>query len=457
MNRVKAAAAACILASSALATAEAYPPPGPPGPPGPNGPHSGQGAPHPQAAPKHSQSEYPGLFDIPYDAILLSVVPAGHTFNNVHRREPGGEFSAPKGVTHPPPNRGHSFIGDGGYANAADCSQAIPFTLEEGKLARNGHFLTADPDFVYVPFARPLPTDMVAHTFSVKDGYLRWTNERFHEGHAGFCKVPDGQVYATFHNQNTWPFDCEPVDIWVDLAEWCRDRQIAHEHEGQGADYGRRVGYPINEHEKPHEHGHDEPHHSMMARTEQHHKDKDHDKKHDKDHDKKHHDKDHKKDHKKDKHHKDHDKGHKKEHHTKTKHHKTTPHHQPTYSHHSSYPTHSSYHPSSSYPTSSYHTSYSTHTSYSYSDVPYTSAPPSSAPYSAVPYSSAPYSSEPYSAVPYSAEPYSSETPVPYVVETPTEKGIYPVDASPTGYDCAPTPMSWHMGVPNPTFIKDEL
>ncbi|XXH02684.1 hypothetical protein Hte_009067 [Hypoxylon texense] len=436
MNRVKAAAAACLLASSALTSAEAFPP----GPPGPAGPHGG--APPPKGP---HPSDVRGLTDIPYDALLLSVVPAGH-HSRPHRRDGVGEFDLPQGIQHPPPQPGNSFIGDDGFANAADCSEAAHFTLSKGRLSRNGHFLTADPDFVYVPFARPLPTDAVAHTFSVVDGYLRWSNDRFFDGHAGFCQVPYGQVYATFHNENTWPFNCEPVDIWVDLAGWCRDRQIAHDGEGHGADFTSHLGYPVGEHEQPH--------HGNVARTDEHHKDHD-DKDHDKDHKKKHHDKDHKKDHKKDhdkdhkkkKHHdkdhkKDHDKDHKKDHDKgHKKEHKTKP-HEPT---HHSYPTHSTYHHSSSYPThsSSYHSSYPTHTSSSY----YHS-------------SSSYYSKVPHTSSSYSAVPYSSETPVPYATkggEYPTEKHVYPMDASPTDADCAPTPMSWHVGYANPTFLKDEL
>ncbi|KAI0172526.1 hypothetical protein GGR52DRAFT_544999 [Hypoxylon sp. FL1284] len=256
-----------------------------------------------------------------------------------------------------------------------------------------------------------------ATSFSVADGYLRWTDPRFYEGHAGFCRVPSGQVYATFHAQSTWPFDCEPVDLWVDLASWCRERQIAYNDPEFHDDSNKRLAHPFGEHDKPRggeHHGHDER--DVAARTNEHHRDHD-DKDKDKDHKKKkehHHDKDHKKGHKKD-HKKHHDKGHKKEHHKPTPtHHYSS--HRPTH-HYSSDPPH--------YTTSSYH--YYTSSSYSYEEVPHTAEPPS---------------------VP----------PATRGGDYPTQPHVYPVDAAPTApAGCEFVPMSWHVGVANPTFIKDEL
>ncbi|KAL7621103.1 hypothetical protein AAE478_008416 [Parahypoxylon ruwenzoriense] len=83
----------------------------------------------------------------------------------------------------------------------------------------------------------------VSTTFAIADGVLRWYNDAFYSGSAGWCQVAAaaagakgrrdeelgsglGQVYATFKGRETWPEGCEPVDLAVYYASQCQDGAI---------------------------------------------------------------------------------------------------------------------------------------------------------------------------------------------------------------------------------------
>ncbi|KAI0385225.1 hypothetical protein F5Y04DRAFT_208302 [Hypomontagnella monticulosa] len=193
--RTKAAAAACLLAFSTLATASI----------------TTRGAPT-------SASAIPGTTNIPKRPIHLAVV--NRTAPKV-RRDGIREAHEVQSV---PQSSGSDFIGTGGRTIAGGCNDATLFQLTNGQLSSGDEFVTTNDNVLNQPLEASAREGAITPTFSVVDGRLRWYNDDFYQGRARFCMVPESsQVYAVFHISSTWPEDCEEVEIGATYAELCDD------------------------------------------------------------------------------------------------------------------------------------------------------------------------------------------------------------------------------------------
>ena len=105
------------------------------------------------------------------------------------------------------------FVGGGDAAtNPTSCSQANLFLVFDGQLVDGSGAVRVDPGVPYIEFATQ-PTGSISTTFSLVDGRVRWFNETFFGGEAGFCRVPGGQVYITFSAPEFWPAGCRLASV----------------------------------------------------------------------------------------------------------------------------------------------------------------------------------------------------------------------------------------------------
>ncbi|KAI2637719.1 hypothetical protein GGS26DRAFT_544893 [Hypomontagnella submonticulosa] len=217
----KAAAAACLLAFSTLATSSIT-----------------------TRGTSTTTSAIPGTTNIPKRPIHLSVVNASNPKNrrdgirDVHEVQSGI-----------PSTSDNDFIGTGGRTVDGGCNGATLFQLTNGQLSSGDEFVTTNSNVLNQPLEASAREGSITPTFAVVDGRLRWYNDDFYQGRARFCMVPGSdQVYAVFHISSTWPENCEEVDIAATYASLCDDEEEVDEdddndEEGYPTGYETTTGY----------------------------------------------------------------------------------------------------------------------------------------------------------------------------------------------------------------------
>lgn len=116
---------------------------------------------------------------------------------------------------------GGGFVGGAGPVNPASCGDATRFHLTDGQLLSGGEPVAVDPGVASMPL-RVGTGGSISTTFSVAGGVLSWTNASFSGGQAGFCQMPDGQVYIVFVPEVQWPTGCVAVSVMVHEGECLR-------------------------------------------------------------------------------------------------------------------------------------------------------------------------------------------------------------------------------------------
>ncbi|KAI0119536.1 hypothetical protein F4814DRAFT_412379 [Daldinia grandis] len=162
----------------------------------------------------------------------------------------------PKHSKHPKHHdSGKGFVGTA-PANPVSCTDATTFYLTDGAISSNGEYVMTGRGVSYEPFtASSARGDHVAGKFGVEDGYLRWYDDGFYGGRARYCQMPGhGQVYVTYHADNTWPNGCEEVDLEVGLESWCRNGEYVpgggeypeEDDHGYETGYATTTGYTVH-------------------------------------------------------------------------------------------------------------------------------------------------------------------------------------------------------------------
>ncbi|KAI1466518.1 uncharacterized protein F4812DRAFT_81627 [Daldinia caldariorum] len=399
-NQARTAVAAGLLAFSAQAAASA------------NSPSSSSRytATSTVSLAKPSSSAIPGVANVP---MLLAVVPVGSTRRDTVIAGKNNRKNAKRG----PAAYYQGFVG-APAANPLGCADATAFDLSDG-VVHHGD-AGAGRDVLYEPLAAVSSAVSEGAKYTpgrvvVEDGRLRWYDSEFYGGRARYCQMPgSGQVYVTFHVEDTWPEGCREVDLAAEPESSCRDGTLAsgggnlkggdkagkkHTHKKGRGGYESEDGYDSDG-----DHDVDDKHkHKDKGKGKNKGKGKDHD-----DKDKKHDDSDSDdSDHDSDSDDDDH--------------------------HH-------------------YRTRYDTSTGYSTS---YSQASPTSYQTNSGYKTSSSYSSSSSSSSPHSQASPAPPYPTTASAQTPSSEGIYLTNASPTGQECVETHLSWVQG--SHTFIKDEL
>lgn len=95
------------------------------------------------------------------------------------------------------------------------CSEAIVFTLSQGRLLQDGNpvYYNGESYKELSSQSGPVPGDAITTTFVDNGGYIQFINTDLPNGGAGFCQVASsGQVYLTF---GFAPPNCVPVRLAV--------------------------------------------------------------------------------------------------------------------------------------------------------------------------------------------------------------------------------------------------
>ncbi|KAI1494573.1 hypothetical protein F5X96DRAFT_526030 [Biscogniauxia mediterranea] len=165
-------------------------------------------------------SGVPGITDIPDVIVVLGVLPGDIDGNGKKRSVARLRRQALLDTS-------GGFVGAAGPVNPESCDDATAFTLSRGQLLSGGQPIATDPGVVFMPL-QVNPEGSISTTFSIVNGVVRWFNDEFDNGEAGFCQIGGrgGQVYATFGPAETWPAGCEIVSIIAYLQEQCVDGQI---------------------------------------------------------------------------------------------------------------------------------------------------------------------------------------------------------------------------------------
>jgi hypothetical protein len=113
------------------------------------------------------------------------------------------------------------YLGSSSPFSGTSCTEALSFTLSNGKLSANGQFISANADTTWEPFQTSPTTGTITTTFSLQNGTLQWSHPSFVGENALFCQEPSGEIEILFagaadSSDSTYPdypSVCTPVTL----------------------------------------------------------------------------------------------------------------------------------------------------------------------------------------------------------------------------------------------------